>query len=96
MSHALKRAPHLNSPKPRRCRTVPGAHHLLWLALTAIRSPPQCPLLARANRIQRIPEFRGDARIRRILHHARALAILDLPSDLAAKLKVVALVVNRP
>src|ERR1700756_2096965 len=96
MSHVLERRSYLDPPKPRRRRPVAGSHHLLRLAFPAIWSSPQSPLLPRANHIQRIPEFRGDARIRWILQHSDALAAFDLPSDLATELKVVTLVVYRP
>ena len=80
---------HFDLPKPRRRRAMACAHHLLRLAFAAIRRAPERPLVARADRIQRIPELGRDAGIRRILHHAHALAVLDLPTDLAAELKVV-------
>src|SRR5271166_194359 len=85
-----------NIPKPRRARAMPGTHDLLRLALAAIWSPPYRPLVARADRVQRIPKLRSDAGIRRILQHPPALAIFDLPRNLAPELKVVTLVVNRP
>ena len=72
------------------------AHYLLRLPFPAIRSPPECPLVARANRIQRIPEFGRDSRVRGVLHHPDALAMFDLPPNLTAKLEVVSLVVDRP
>src|SRR5262245_49903652 len=75
---------------------MPGAHHLLRLSLTAVRGAPKRPLVPRADGVHRIPKFSGNSRVRRILQHARALAILDLPTDLGSELKVVALVVNRP
>src|ERR1051325_5964563 len=93
-SAPLKRAPHLNSPESRRGSSMACAHYLLWLPLSAIRSPPQCPLIARANRIQRIPELGGDSRVRGILDHADALAVLNLPPDFAAELEVVSLVID--
>src|ERR1035441_8104582 len=88
--------PHPNLPKPRRTSPVPRPHHLLRLPLPAIRSPPKRPLLARTNRIHRIPKLRRDPRIRRILQHPHSLPFLDLPRNLTSKLKVVSLVVNRP
>src|SRR6202522_606613 len=90
------RAPHFDLAKPRRRSPMPRSHHLLRLSLAAIRRTPQRPLVTRADRLQRVPEFRRDSRVRRILHHPNPLAILDLPPDLAAKLKVITLVVNRP
>src|ERR1700733_3165927 len=95
-SASLERAPHFDPAKTRRRRSVSSAHHLLGLSLAAIRGAPQRPLVARADRVQRIPELGCDPRVRRILHHSRALAVLDLPPDLATELKVVALVVDRP
>ena len=70
------------------------AHYLLRLPLPAIRSPPECPLVARANGIQRIPELGGDSRVRGILDHANALAVFNLPPNLTAKLEVVSLVID--
>src|ERR1700752_2603485 len=96
MSHVLERRSYLDPPKPRRRRTMSGSHHLLRLGFPAIRSSPQSPLLPRANHIQRIPEFRCDARIRWIPPHGDALAALDLPSNLATELKVGTPVVYRP
>src|SRR3954469_5283188 len=54
------------------------------------------PFVARADRIHGVPKFRGYSRIGGILEHASKLAILDLPSNLAPELKVVALIVDRP
>src|SRR6267154_6534570 len=96
MSHALRCASHFDPSKPLRSRAMACAHHLLRLAFSAIRSTPECPLIARANCVQRIPKFCRDSGIRRILHHAHTFAVLDLPTDLATELKVVAPVVDRP
>src|ERR1700722_738554 len=93
---ALKRASHFNPAETRRRRSMPRPHHLLRLAFAAIRGTPERPFVTRTNRVQRIPEFRRDSRVGRVLHHAGSLAILDFPTDLAAELKVIALVVNRP
>src|SRR5580658_6057674 len=92
----LVSASHLDSAKSRRRRAMSRAHHLLRLSLATVRRTPERPLIARADRIQRIPELRRDAGIRRVLHHAHTLAVLDLPANLAAELKVIAAVVNRP
>ena len=51
-----------------------GAHHLFRLALAAVRSAPQRPVIARADGVAGIPELRGDAAVARILQHADALA----------------------
>ena len=72
------------------------AHYLLWLALATIRRAPESPLVAGADGVERIPKLSRDAGIRWIFQHADALAVLDLPADLAAELKVVTLVVDRP
>src|SRR5271163_2619022 len=88
--------PHTNIPKPRRARAMSGAHDLLRLSFAAIRSSPQSPFIARADRIHRIPKLRSDSGIGRILQHPRALTLLDLPRNLASELKVITLVVNRP
>src|SRR5712691_460306 len=73
-----------------------SSHDLLRLAFAAIRGAPERPLIVGTDRIERIPELCRDSGIRRILHHADTLAMLDLPTDLAAELKIVAPVVNRP
>src|SRR3954453_1264444 len=85
-------ATHLDPAKARWRRPMTRSHYLLWLPFAAIRCTPQRPLISRADRIQCIPELCGDTRIRRVLHHPHTLAVLDLPTDLASKLKVVALV----
>src|SRR6266849_2355747 len=85
-----------NIPEPGRARPMSGAHNLLRLALAAVWSSPQRPLVARADRIHRIPKLRGDPGIRRIFQHPHPPAVLDLPRNLASELKVVAFVVNRP
>src|ERR1700683_290792 len=96
MSHTPVSASNFDSAKPRWRRAVAGAHHLLRLALAAIRSAPERPLLAGTNCVQRIPELGRDAGVRRILHDAYTLAMLDLPPDLAAELKVISTVIDRP
>src|ERR1700691_3122722 len=75
---------------------MPSPHHLLRLPLPTIRRPPKSPLIARADRVQGIPELGCDSRVRRIFNHADALTVLDLPPNLATELKVVALIVDRP
>src|SRR5690348_16004607 len=51
---------------------------------------------ARTNRVERTPEFGGDAGVAGVLEHAHPLAAAHLPADLAAELKVVAFVVDGP
>src|SRR5437899_2603003 len=92
----LESAAHLNPPKSCRRGSMPRSHPLLRLSLAAIRRAPQRPLVARAKRVQRIPELRRNPRVRRILHHPHALSTFDLPPNLAPELKVVALVVDGP
>src|SRR5450432_17895 len=89
-------AAYLDIPEARWGRAVAGAHYLLGLAFPTIGRAPKRPLVARANGVKRVPEFGCDARVRWIFNHAHQLAVLDLPADLAAELKVVALVVNGP
>src|ERR1019366_8221250 len=62
---------------------VSRAHGLRGLALAA-------------NGVAGVPEFGGDAAIAGILQHAYFFALADLPPQLAAKLEVVAPVINRP
>ncbi len=73
-----------------------GADHLLGLALAAIRNAPQHPMIAIGDGGAGIPKLGGDAAVGRILEHANALAVSNLPGDLAAELEVVALVVDGP
>src|SRR6476469_2721940 len=75
---------------------MPGSHRLHGLALAAVGSAPQRPVVTRADGVHGVPELRGYSRIRRIFEHAPQPAAFDLPPDLTAKLEVVALVVDRP
>src|ERR1700683_3569806 len=79
-----------------RAGAMTGADHLLRLALAAVRHTPQHPMVAIGDGRAGIPELSGDAAIGGILQHARALAVANLPGDLAAELEVVALVVDGP
>src|SRR6266568_3326264 len=72
------------------------AYHLLRLPLATMRRSPKHPFVARANGIHRIPELRSNAAIGRVAQHASALSVFNFPSNFAAKLKVVAFVINRP
>src|ERR1700680_4415053 len=83
-------------PEPRRCSPVSRAHHLLRLTFATVRRAPESPLVTRTDSVKRIPKFRRDPRVRWILQHADTLAVLDLPTHLAAELKVVASIINRP
>src|SRR5208337_4637024 len=85
-----------NISKPRRARPVSRAHDLLRLALAAVGRSPYRPLVARADRVHRIPKFGSDPRVRRIFQHPHPPAVPDLPRNLASELKVITLVVNRP
>src|SRR5271157_1724007 len=90
------RAPDPDLAEPRGAGAVARAHHLLGLALAAIRDAPQRPVLRPGNGRTGVPEFRGDAAVAGVLQHADALAAANLPADLAAELEVVPLVVDRP
>src|SRR5665213_1856533 len=48
------------------------------------------------DRDARIPEHRRDAAVGRVLEHPAAFAVLDLPADLRAELKVQPPIVDRP
>src|SRR6266852_233793 len=95
-SDSLIRPADLDSRESRRARSVTCPHHLLGLALAAVRRAPQRPMLRPRDRRAGVPDLRADAAVARILQHARALAVPNLPGDLAPELKVVALVVDRP
>src|ERR1043166_2701464 len=88
--------PDLDLAKTRRARAVAGAHHLLGLPLAAVGNTPQGPMPAVRDGDALVPELGGDAAVAGILQHAHAAAVVDLPSDLAAELEVVALVIDRP
>src|SRR5437762_8600241 len=92
----LIRAAHLHIAESCGRRAMAGAHHLLRLAFAAIGRTPQGPSIARGDGVHGVPEIGGDPGVRRILEHAAESAVFDFPSDLAAELKVIALVVNGP
>jgi len=73
-----------------------GAHGLHGLALAAIRSAPQRPVIARTNCITTIPEFRGYAAVAGMFDHAAFFAAFNFPADFSRKLKMVTAVVNGP
>src|SRR5260370_25499506 len=75
---------------------VAGPDHLLRLTLSAVRDARQNPVVAIRDSRARIPKLSGDAAIGRILEHADAPPILDLPSNFAAELEVITLVVDGP
>src|SRR5450830_1024972 len=79
-----------------RDRRMTGVADLLGLALAAVRSPPERPLVRPAEHVERAPEPRADRRVRRVLEQPAPLTALDLPTDLAAELEVQPLVVVRP
>src|SRR5580698_8766958 len=90
------RGSHFDVVEARGAGAVAGADHLLGLSLAAIRNAPQYPVLAIGDGRAGIPKLGSDAAVGGILEHANAPAILDLPSDLATELEVVALVVGGP
>ncbi len=73
-----------------------GVPDLAGLALAAVRRAPHRPLGLRAHRVAAAPELGGDAGVRRVPEHRRALPVLDLPPDLRAELEVQSPVVDRP
>src|SRR5579872_378931 len=74
------------------CRTA-GLHRF---AFSAVRSTPCDPRVLIADGITGIPELRCHAGVRGILEHAATLAVFYFPTDLAAELKVEAMIVDRP
>src|SRR5258708_4040383 len=86
----------LHIVKPRRTSSMASPDHLLRLALAAIWDAPQHPMIAIGDGLTRIPELGGDATISWIFQHTAALAVANFPRYFAPKLKIVALVVNRP
>src|SRR5947207_2711682 len=89
-------APDLDLVEARGTRAVPRPHHLLRLAFAAVRHSPQGPVIAAGDGRAGIPEFGRNPAVAGVLEHPAALAMLDLPGDLAAELEVVPLVVDRP
>src|SRR6476646_7772813 len=89
-------APDPNVAEARRRCAVSGSHDLLGLPLPAIRRAPKRPVLRSGDGGAGVPELRADPAVARILEHPSALAPADLPGDLAAELKVVPLIVDRP
>src|ERR1700728_3897958 len=87
---------HLDVVEARGACAVAGADHLFGLSLAAIRNAPQHPMIAIGDGRAGIPKLSGDAAVGWILEHAHALAILNLPGDLATELEIVALVVDGP
>ena len=77
-------------------RAVRDVRALARLALAAVRQPVQPPGVRSGDRVERAPELRRDAGVRRVAQHAPELAVLDLPRDLRAELEVEPLVVDRP
>src|ERR1700689_697368 len=87
--HSLKstgiRGSHFDVVEARGACAVTGADHLLGLSFAAIRNAPQHPMVAIRDGGAGIPKLSGDAAVGRVLEHARALAVLDLPGDLATE-----------
>src|SRR5512135_2353331 len=48
---------YLDIAKPCRACAVAGSHHLLRLAFAAVWSSPECPLVARADGVHRVPKL---------------------------------------
>src|SRR5271156_1741842 len=90
------RGSHFDVVEARGACAVAGADHLLGLSLAAIRNAPQHPVLAIRDGGAGIPKLGRDAAVGGILQHANALAVLDFPGDLAAKLEIVTFVVDGP
>src|ERR1035441_4512690 len=89
-------APDFDMAEARGTRAMAGAHDLLRLPLAAVGCAPEHPVLGSGDGRAGVPELRRDAAVARILQHADALAVADLPADFAAELEVVALVVDGP
>src|SRR5271163_2195379 len=95
-SCSLVRTSYLYIAKPCRGRAMSRSHHLLGLAFPAVRGAPHYPLISRADRVHRVPKLRRNSRVRRVLQHSGALAVLNFPPHFAAELEVVTLVIDRP
>src|SRR5205085_1421757 len=98
MSAPLSRisAPDFDVAEARRAGAMSRSHHLLGLAFAAIGHAPQRPVLAARDGRAGIPELRRNPAVAWVFQHAHAAPVANLPARLAAELKVVALVVDRP
>src|SRR5688572_3223994 len=65
------------------------------LALSIIEARPELIALRPADHVHCVPEIGGPHLVRNILQHAGDLAVANLIKDLAAELRVVALLVDR-
>src|SRR3974390_493015 len=84
ISSARIGAPDMDLPESGRAGAMAGSHRLLRLAFAAVGNAPQHPVIAVGDRRAGVPEFGADPAITRVLQHADALAVADLPADLAA------------
>src|ERR1700728_1551802 len=87
-------APNFDAAEARGAGAVAGAHDLFRLPLAAIRRAPEHPMFGPGDGRARVPELRADSAVTRILQHAYALAVANLPPDLASELEIVPLVVD--
>src|SRR4249920_3273270 len=85
----------IDVPEARDRRAVTHGIHLDRLTLRVTKRAAQEVALLPANHIQARPEFRRLHLIRDVFEHSDDLAALDLVKDLAAELRVVALLVDR-
>src|ERR1044071_5936154 len=90
------RAPDFDFAEPRRAGAVSRAHHLLGLSFAAIGHTPKRPVLGSGDGRAGVPKLCRDATVAGVFQHAYAPPVADFPTDLAAELKVVALVVDGP
>src|SRR6478672_1704381 len=81
-------------PEARDRRAVTHSIHLHWLTLRVTKRAAQEVALLAANHIQARPELWRLHLICDVLEHPDDLAALDLVEDLAAKLRVVPLLVD--
>src|SRR5579875_3560384 len=88
--------PDRNVTEACRRRALRGPPGLQRLSLSAVRRPPGDPRGRVGDRIAGVPKLRRDACVCRIFDHTAPFAVLDLPPDLAAELKVEAVIVDRP
>src|SRR3954470_15673778 len=79
-----------------RRRGMPAMDHLVRLALAAVLRAVDLERGRIADGTQAAPEGRRDAAVVRVLHHARALALLDQLAPFAAELEFIARIVDRP
>src|SRR5690606_39193968 len=94
-SQAARGVDDVRAVEARGARAVRNRRHLAWLALAVEERTAETVVRLVADRGAGVPELRRADLVRDILDHRADLAVLDFVEQLAAKLRVVALLVDR-